>query len=558
MNNIEKVFRFAAYVRVSTGKQAEDGLSLDAQEERIARFAEGCGAIVVDVYREEGRTGKNDNRPAWQSMIARCTSPERPYDAIVVNDVSRLFRNTELLSKYRAILYKHDVDFICLSEGIRGYSPSTKYQLTIMGANAEYESDRISERSTLSMRRNAELGFFNGGPIPFGYESTQVTDTSSSNRRQAKILTVLEAEASIVKIMYEKAAYGHRGKPAGCKKIASLLNDRGLLNRGRQWTKMRVGEILNNSTYKGERITCKLDTAKGRMRPPEEWVRQRVSPIVSEELWEDARQALCSRQVDNLEYRGFLSDHLLTGIAVCGYCGSNMRRTTGKDTKYEYYTCGKKEKEGAKACICKPVPLTRFESAVKETILSKVLTPHRLDLMFREIQKLSREKSKEIGKLRLSLQRKRNSLNAEINKLYKLVGQGKLDDWESLQRFVKEAENELSKTDREIERLRAVDTLPLKKIGVEQRARALKGIKRQLVDTDKGVSKAYLRSVTDKIVVKNKGATIGGNKAELVKMVSNWMPGDSPKVVPGSVSKWWAQKDLNLRPADYESDALTS
>ena len=66
-----------AYVRVSTGRQAESGLSLDGQERRVIAEAEAAG-YVVEVLREEGRSAKNiTGRPLLVSALARLAAGEK-------------------------------------------------------------------------------------------------------------------------------------------------------------------------------------------------------------------------------------------------------------------------------------------------------------------------------------------------------------------------------------------------------------------------------------------------------------------------------------------------
>ncbi|RLG08163.1 MAG: hypothetical protein DRN68_04195, partial [Thaumarchaeota archaeon] len=57
------------YVRVSTEEQAREGLSLDAQEEKIRAYCTAKGWRLVRIYRDEGFSGKDLNRPALQEML---------------------------------------------------------------------------------------------------------------------------------------------------------------------------------------------------------------------------------------------------------------------------------------------------------------------------------------------------------------------------------------------------------------------------------------------------------------------------------------------------------
>ena len=57
------------YTRVSTTVQV-DGYSLDAQKEKLRKYAEFQDMIVVGEYSDEGKSGKNINgRPEFQQML---------------------------------------------------------------------------------------------------------------------------------------------------------------------------------------------------------------------------------------------------------------------------------------------------------------------------------------------------------------------------------------------------------------------------------------------------------------------------------------------------------
>ena len=72
----KRMKKCGVYVRVSTDHQAEvkDG-SLDTQEDILAKYIELKNAtdedtwLISQVYREEGRSGKDVNRPEYQRML---------------------------------------------------------------------------------------------------------------------------------------------------------------------------------------------------------------------------------------------------------------------------------------------------------------------------------------------------------------------------------------------------------------------------------------------------------------------------------------------------------
>ena len=64
-----KKIKVAIYIRVSTMKQVEEGYSLDAQKERLEKLCETNGYIIYKIYSDEGKSGKDTNRPGFQEMM---------------------------------------------------------------------------------------------------------------------------------------------------------------------------------------------------------------------------------------------------------------------------------------------------------------------------------------------------------------------------------------------------------------------------------------------------------------------------------------------------------
>lgn len=83
------------YVRVSREEQAREGVSLEAQRARIIAYAEAKDLQLAAVYADEGKSGKDLDRPGLQEMLARCTSGEVKH--IVVWRLDRLTRRTRHL-----------------------------------------------------------------------------------------------------------------------------------------------------------------------------------------------------------------------------------------------------------------------------------------------------------------------------------------------------------------------------------------------------------------------------------------------------------------------------
>ena len=92
--------RVAIYARVSTGKQAEQDLSIPDQLAQAEAWAGQNAAEIVARFVEPGASATDDRRPEFQKMIDAATGPDRPFDTVLVHSMSRFFRDQYLCEMY--------------------------------------------------------------------------------------------------------------------------------------------------------------------------------------------------------------------------------------------------------------------------------------------------------------------------------------------------------------------------------------------------------------------------------------------------------------------------
>jgi site-specific DNA recombinase len=161
--------RAIAYIRVSTEQQATEGVSLDAQRERIAAWCVLNDATLdpADVFVDAGISGKrSDNRPALLAAIdAACTSG----GVLIVYSLSRLARSTRDTINIAERLEKSRADLVSLSEKIYTTSAAGKMIFRMLAVLAEFERDQTSERTKGALRYKKSIGE-RVGSTPFGYD----------------------------------------------------------------------------------------------------------------------------------------------------------------------------------------------------------------------------------------------------------------------------------------------------------------------------------------------------------------------------------------------------
>src|SRR5580765_3754592 len=153
------------YVRVSTDRQAEYGVSLDAQEAKIRAMATVQGAELIEVIVDGGESAKSLNRPGLQRLMALVNSGK--VQAVIVAKLDRLTRSVKDLCGLLELFEKRKVALISVAEALDTGSAAGRLVITIMGAVSQWEREAIGERTRDALqhkRRNGERV----GNIEFG------------------------------------------------------------------------------------------------------------------------------------------------------------------------------------------------------------------------------------------------------------------------------------------------------------------------------------------------------------------------------------------------------
>lgn len=157
------------YVRVSTMKQVDEGLSLDVQRRQIEGYCHMHGFELSEVVVEEGVSGSKpiNQRPAGGALFARL----KDGDIVIASKLDRCFRSALDALSVVEDLKRRGIKLHLLDLGgdISGNGLS-KLFLTIASAFAEAERDRIIERVSQTKADQRQQGRFLGGTRPFGFE----------------------------------------------------------------------------------------------------------------------------------------------------------------------------------------------------------------------------------------------------------------------------------------------------------------------------------------------------------------------------------------------------
>src|SRR5271154_3266577 len=154
------------YVRVSTDRQAEQGVSLESQEAKIRAMATVQSAELLEVIVDGGESAKSLNRPGLQRLLALINAGK--VQAVIVAKLDRLTRSVKDLCGLLELFEKRKVALISVAEALDTGSAAGRLVITIMGGVSQWEREAIGERTRDALRHKRSKGE-RVGNIEFGY-----------------------------------------------------------------------------------------------------------------------------------------------------------------------------------------------------------------------------------------------------------------------------------------------------------------------------------------------------------------------------------------------------
>ncbi len=216
------------YTRVSTDKQSEKGISLDAQAEKIRAMAVVHGAQLIEVVQDGGESAKTLNRPGLQRVMKLVD--QRQVQAVIVAKLGRLTRSVKDLCELLELFERRGVALISVAESLDTGSASGRLVINIMAAVSQWEREAIGERTRDALQHKRSQGE-RVGNIAFGYrlsvDGKHVEPDAGEQAVLAEIRRLRNAGTSL-------------------RRIAAALNGQALTTRrGTAWRLEHVARICS-------------------------------------------------------------------------------------------------------------------------------------------------------------------------------------------------------------------------------------------------------------------------------------------------------------------------
>lgn len=224
--------KYFIYMRVSTEKQEESGLGLDAQRHAIMQWIEKLGGgefeEFIDIVTGTDRKRKElEERP----KLLEALSLLKKGDVLIVHKRERLARDTYIMGMIERIIEKKKSKLVSAIGEMEGDEPHNVLLRGIMDLFAHYEALVISTRTKAALSRKKARGE-RVGHVPYGQRLAE-----------DKKLETHPDEAKILKEMYTM----RRHKVMTFRTIADQLNEKGYRNRdGGIWTHGATSRVYIN------------------------------------------------------------------------------------------------------------------------------------------------------------------------------------------------------------------------------------------------------------------------------------------------------------------------
>jgi site-specific DNA recombinase len=377
------LFNTALYIRLSREDgDKEESDSVGNQRSLLTEYALSKGEFsLYQTYVDDGYTGTNFNRPAFQHMMADIEDGK--VNCVIVKDLSRFGRDYIDTGQYLERRFPAlGVRFISISDNIDSIRQSYDLLLPIKNIfNEQYARD-ISAKIHTTMKSKQKAGEFIGAFSSYGYKKSPLNKNNLITDPYA---------AEIVRSIFSMFTQGF-----GKQQIANHLNREGILcpaeykrvngenykNGNHQdgsalWSYSTINSILHKEIYIGNMVQgTKMQTMRSPQKKiaQENWiiVEHTHDPIIDMNTWKLTKNLLHKRTRSPALAP---APNIFSGFIRCGDCGKTMVKNSWKKadgSKSSTFYCGTYKRNGKDFCSPHALPQKILEEIIHED-LNKIL-----------------------------------------------------------------------------------------------------------------------------------------------------------------------------------------
>jgi len=432
-----------AYLRLSREEaQKSESSSITNQRMIVTKYCEQNGIKLVREFVDDGYSGGNFDRPAFQSMMRELEKGLA--NTVITKDLSRLGRDMRESSYYAEQFFpEHSVRYIAIADNFDSAADNVMAPFQFAMNEVYLRDGSRKVKDVLKTKR--QDGLYCACP-PYGYKK------ANRNKNQ---LVPDELTAPIVKRIFNAAVNGDSSR-----KIAQDLNNDGVIpplkyrvlyrddfteegaaRASDLWNYTTVKRILKNQVYLGHTVLGKSRKASVKSKkkiqiPKEDWAvtENTHEPLVSKEMFQKAHDNM-GKGTRNFQQYEHVRKSIFSGVAYCALCGHALCSSgtvyKGEREKYWYLSCINKRKDINEPCKGTRIRYADLLELVRNDLNSLIsLSDEEINNIVDEvIKEENSDKSQKERKVRREkLLGRLSIIDKIISKLYLDNAEGKLDD----------------------------------------------------------------------------------------------------------------------------------
>ena len=431
----------ALYERLSRDDELQgDSNSIVNQKAMLEKYANENGFRNPRHFTDDGYSGTNFNRPAWQELISLVDVGK--VDTIIVKDMSRIGRNYLEVGMYTEVKFPNsNIRFIAVNNGIDSDNQQDNDFTPFLNIINEFYVKDTSKKIRASAKTKGESGEHLTANPPYGYMK------DPDNPKQ---WIVDDEAARVVKRIFNLCLESY-----GTSQIARILKDDKIetptayrIRNGANFTKApenpyawsarTISFILGRQEYLGHTVNFKTNkpsykSKKKVLNPPEMWkiFENTHEAIIDEETFNRVQELREKRRRPTKTGK----TNMFSGVAMCADCGGRMSFSTRKDfdETQDYFVCYTARSKGKEACSTHYIRAAVLEEGTLKNLQLVCLLVSCFEDEIRESVGALRtaEAKKELSGKKKLLQKSEIRI-AELDRLFKRIYEdnvnGKLSD----------------------------------------------------------------------------------------------------------------------------------
>ncbi len=438
------IYDVGNYCRLSKDDGTDnESASIATQKSILTDYVKKQGWNLVKTYVDDGYSGTNFQRPAFQEMLKDIENGL--INCVITKDLSRLGRNYLDCGLYLEVFFpEHNVRYIAVNDGVDTLNKSAMDITPFRNILNEMYSADVSVKIKSAYRARFQQGKFMGTTAPYGY----VKDPADHNH-----LLIDDKVAHVVREIFDLALAGN-----GISKIRKHINKQHILRPAAYavtqgatgyerhfedneenryiWSENSVRGILRSPIYAGnlagyKRIAANMKSKKRPSKLPEEWevIPDTHEGIVTQEEFDTVQQLITSRRLP--ENKGGF-ENIFAGVIKCADCGYAMRAMSANRRKRPdiidcvQYSCNNYGRYGNIMCTAHSIEARDLFNAVLADINRFADMAVNDEKAVRAIEKRLTETDQSRAKALEKEQRKLNKRLAELDRLFSSLYEDKV------------------------------------------------------------------------------------------------------------------------------------